>query len=191
MASVLISGSRVADWQKLVSEAEAELGVQLDEDMESYLVFTLMRYTRRPDMASRVMALDYLEAMQNPGSASQQQMRDVADQCLLLTGLFPARARRRRVSVTYYVDLGRSAYRHLAENLASMTVFYTRMAQQFVQAMDTLHAIRQMGDGELQLDPLEAFALWQQTGSRAAHAQLGRLTQAIPVASSPTPKKGH
>ncbi len=191
MAGVLISGSKVADWQKLVSEAEAELGVQLDEDMESYLVFTLMRYTRRPDMTSRVMALDYLEAMQNSGSASQQQMRDVADQCLLLTGLFPARARRRRVSVTYYVDLGRSAYRHLAENLVGMTLLYTRMAQQFVQVMDTLHTIRQMGDGDLQLDPLEAFALWQQTGSRAAHAQLGRVTQAIPVVSSPRSKKGH
>jgi len=191
MAGVLISGSRVADWQKLVSEAEAELGVQLAEDMESYLVFTLMRYTRRPDITSRVMALDYLEAMQNTGSASQQQMRDVADQCLLLTGLFPARARRRRVSVTYYVDLGRSAYRHLAENLAGMTLLYTRMAQQFIQVMDTLHTIRQMGDGDLQLDPLEAFALWQQTGSRAAHAQLGRLTQAIPVASNPLSKKGH
>lgn len=182
MSKVLISGSQVADWQKLVSEAETELGVTLDEDMESYLVFTLMRYTRRPDMASRIMALDYLQAMQSSGGASQQHMREVADQCLLLTGLFPARARRRRVSLTYYVDLGRGAYQHLAENLAGMTEFYSRMAQQFIQAMDTLHAIRQMSEGQLQLDPLEAFNLWQQTGSRAARVQMALITQAIPVA---------
>ncbi len=191
MSNVLISGAQVADWQKLVSEAEAKMGVSLDQDMESYLVFTLMRYTSRPDMASRVMALDYLEAMQNTGSASQTQMREVADQCLLLTGLFPARAQRRRVSITYYVDLGRSAYQHLAENLASMTELYSRMAQQFVQAMDTLHAIRQLGEGNLQLEPLEAFDLWQQTGSRAARSQLGRDGQALPLGDYRQPGKKH
>ncbi|VAX13242.1 hypothetical protein MNBD_GAMMA24-1093 [hydrothermal vent metagenome] len=191
MSKVLISGSQVADWQKLVSEAEAELGVSLDDEMESYLVFTLMHYSRRPDMASRVMALDYLQAMQSSGSASEQQMREVADQCLLLTGLFPARARRRRVSLTYYVDLGRSAYQHLAENLASMTEFYSRMAQQFIQAMDTLHTIRQMSEGRLQLDPLETFNLWQQTGSRAARAQMALITQAIPIAGHASLNKKH
>ncbi|HEB55381.1 MAG TPA: hypothetical protein ENI98_03555 [Gammaproteobacteria bacterium] len=191
MSKVVISGSQVADWQTLVSEAETELGVSLDEEMESYLVFTLMHYSRRPDMASRVMALDYLQAMHNSGSASQQQMREVADQCLLLTGLFPARARRRRVSLTYYVDLGRSAYQQLAENLASMTEFYSRMAQQFIQAMDTLHTIRRMSEGQLQLDPLEAFNLWQQTGSRAARAQMALMTQAIPAVGYASSDKKH
>jgi len=188
MGNVLISGAQVADWQKLVSEAEAELGVTLDEEMESYLVFTLMRYTRRPDMASRVMGLDYLEAMQNVGSTNQQQMREVADQCLLLTGLFPARAQRRRVSITYYVDLGRGAYQYLAENLASMAALYAQIAEQFVPLMDTLHAIRQLGGVDRQLDPLEAFALWQQTGSRAAQARLALVTQSISI---PTLEKKH
>ncbi len=174
MSKMLISGGQVADWQKLVCEAEAELGVALDEELESYLVFTLMRYTSRADMASQVMALDYLEAMQGTASVNGQKMREVADQCLLLTGLFPARVQRRRVSITYYVDLGRSAYQYLAENLASMTLLYSRMAEQFVQAMDTLHAIRQLGEGSLQLEPLEAYALSQQTGSRVAQIQFGR-----------------
>lgn len=191
MSKVLISGNQVADWQKLVSEAETELGVALDEEMESYLVFTLMHYSRRPDMASRVMALDYLQAMQSSGSVSGQQMREVADQCLLLTGLFPARARRRRVSLTYYVDLGRGAYQHLAENLASMAEFYSRMAQQFIQAMDILHTIRQMSEGQLQLDPLEAFNLWQHTGSRAARVQMALITQAVPIAEYDVSRKKH
>ncbi len=191
MSKVLISGNQVADWQKLVSEAETELGVALDDEMESYLVFTLMHYSQRPDMASRIMALDYMQAMQSSGRAGGQQMREVADQCLILTGLFPARARRRRVSLTYYVDLGRSAYQHLSENLASMAEFYSRMAQQFIQAMDTLHTIRQMSEGQLQLDPLETFDLWQQTGSRAARVQMALMTQALPVAEYGRPRKKH
>ena len=191
MSKMLISGGQVADWQQLVSEAETELGVTLDEELESYLVFTLMRYTQRPEMGSGVLALDYLQAMQNVGSASGQQMREVADQCLLLTGLFPARARHRRVSINYYVDLGRSAYQHLAENLASMTQLYSQMAQQFVQAMDTLHTIRQLGEGNLQLEPLEAFDLWQQTGSRAAQSQLGMDGQPFPLSPYPRSEKKH
>jgi hypothetical protein len=181
MNEELISNGQVAQWQKLVSEAEAHNGVALDEELESYLVFTLMRFSQRPEMAARIMALDYLEAMHQAGSLSHVQLRDVGDQCLLLAGLFPHRAKRRRVKVSYYVDLGRSAYQHLAHSLANMTTLYTHLATKFVEAMDTLQAIRQLDMGCQQLDPLSAFELWQDTGSNAARNSLQTVSESIPV----------
>lgn len=180
MNEAVISNGQVAQWQKLVSEAEALNGVSLDEELESYLVFTLMRFTQRPEMAARVMALDYLEAFHQAGSLGHVQLRDVGDQCLLLAGLFPQRAKRRRVKISYYVDLGRSAYQHLAHNLATMATLYTHLASQFVDAMDTLQAIRHL-DAKQQLDPLSAFELWQDTGSNAARQCLEMASNAIPV----------
>ena len=183
MSEVMIAegNGQMAQWQKLVSDAEELNGVMLDEELESYLVFTLMRFTQRPELAARVMALDYLQAMLQAGSISHKQMRDVGDQCLLLAGLFPQRAQKRRVKVSYYVELGRSAYQYLAESLANMTTLYTHLSTQFIQAMDTLQAIRQLDVHGQQLDPMAAFELWQDTGSTRALGCLGMVTDAIPV----------
>ncbi|MGD8577198.1 MAG: hypothetical protein PVG13_08910, partial [Thiohalophilus sp.] len=54
--------TQLSQWHSLVSDAEQVAGVTLEPDLESYLVFTLMRYLSRPEMAQRILALDYLEA---------------------------------------------------------------------------------------------------------------------------------
>ena len=184
MSDVVIpeGNSQVAQWQKLVSDAETLNGVKLNEELESYLVFTLMRFTQRPEMVARVMALDYLEAMLQAGSISHEQMRDVGDQCLLLAGLFPQRAQKRRVKVSYYVDLGRSAYQHISESLANMATLYAHLATEFIPAMDTLQAIRVLG-GQQVLDPMMAFELWQDTGSVQARGCLSQATDTVPIVS--------
>ena len=184
MSDVVIpeGNGQVAQWQKLVSDAETLNGVKLNEELESYLVFTLMRFTQRPEMVARVMALDYLDAMLQAGSISHEQMRDVGDQCLLLAGLFPQRAQKRRVKVSYYVDLGRSAYRHISESLANMATLYAHLATEFIPAMDTLQAIRVLG-GQQALDPLMAFELWQDTGSVQARSCISEATDAVPIVS--------
>ncbi|HHJ19930.1 MAG TPA: hypothetical protein ENJ84_08960, partial [Gammaproteobacteria bacterium] len=78
----------IAQWQKLLREAGEHSGVELDEELESYLVFMLMRYLKRPDMAQRVMALEFLEALQQDRRQREESLREVGDQCLLYSGLF-------------------------------------------------------------------------------------------------------
>ncbi|MDH5614154.1 MAG: hypothetical protein OEY35_03885, partial [Gammaproteobacteria bacterium] len=115
MTQLVLHPTPEAQWQALVSEAALVADCRLDQDMESYLVFLLMRFTSRPEMAERVMALDYLESLNSTGSQRYDQLRDVGDQCLLYSGLFPAHARRKRVSIDYYVGMGRTAYHQLSE----------------------------------------------------------------------------
>jgi len=164
-----------AQWQTLVSEAESVNGVALDTHVESYLVHTLVRYTARPDMAARIMALDYLEAMQNGGAQRQDQLRDVGDQCLLFAGLFPLLARRRHVKVSYFVDIGRSAYQDIAETEHDWSDVYAELATEFVTLMDTLHAIRKMG-GNHELDAMGAYELWSDCQSENARQKLAEFT---------------
>lgn len=168
MSRILEQTGNVADWQALVHEAAAHSGIRLDEELESYLVFTLMRYLRRPDMARRIMALDFLDAVQQEEPGRSDSLRDVGDQCLLYSGLFPRRAERRRVRVSYYVDLGRSAYRNLADSLQSMAQPFARLSEDFVAAMDTLQSIRLLANQGTGLTPLQSFELWQATRSQVA-----------------------
>lgn len=167
----------LSQWHTLVSEAEQAVGITLEPELESYLVFTLMRYLDRPEMAQRVLALDYLEAAHCQGREQQERLRDVGDQCLLYSGLFPRRAERRRVRISYYVDLGRSAYHHLGSCGTAHATLYAELARIFVIAMDILQAIRNLRR-EQQLDPLGSLELWQDTGSNVARKSLKQVTDA-------------
>lgn len=182
MNKFVIRANATEEWVTLVSEAEAAAAQRLDEDMESYLVFLLIRFTERPELAASVLGLDYLHSMQLSGHLAQDQLRDVGDKCLLYSGLFPERAARRRVQVSYFVDLGRGAYQQLAGRLGSSTAeLYQRLAATFVSLMDILQAMRELGQPS-RLDPLSAYELWRDTGSAQALKTLRRDSEAIPIA---------
>ncbi len=174
-------GGDVAQWQQLLREAAELRGIELDEELESYLVFTLMRWLRRPEMAQRVLALEFLEAFQQRARQREESLRDVGDQCLLFSGLFPRRAERRRVRVSYYVDLGRGAYRNLAEGIGDLARLFGRLAEEFVPAMDVLQGIRAVGGEPSGMTALQAQELWSDTGSRAARDELARHCAVEPI----------
>ena len=193
MTNIVTDVQATAQWHGLVKEAESHSGIELDEEVESYLVFLLMRYTQKPEMAAKVMALEYLRGVQAAGAERQTQMRDVGDQCLLYSGLFPKRAEQRRVRISYYVDLGRSAYHTVAEvTHKAMSQMYLHLADRFVEMMDTLQAIRslQHKDQEV-LDPIRAFELWNDTQSKRARQVLTQTTSSMPVWHDPYNPKKH
>jgi hypothetical protein len=182
MNNLVIHSSATAQWHALVGEAEQACSAHLGEELESYLVFLLMRYTESPEIANSVLALEYLQSMETVGHLREAQLRDVGDKCLLYSGLFPARAQRRRVTVSYYVKLGASAYATLANVLAQLKAhLFHNLAQQFVKMMDVLQAMRELGTGQPCLQPLHALELWTSTGSQHALQNLSQYTQATPV----------
>lgn len=168
MSRLVLEPTSTAQWKALVSEAAANCDCCLEEELESYLVFLLMRFTARPELANRVLALEYLQSMTATGSLQVEQLRDVGDQCLLYSGLYPHQASRRLVRVSYFVALGRSAYSHLAERLRHTSAeIYTGLSDAFVGLMDVLNAMRECGS-EPAMDLVEAAELWQDTRSQRA-----------------------
>ena len=171
MANLILEQSEVAQWHSLVKEAEEQCGCYLDETMESYLVFTLMRFMKDQDLATQAVAIDYLRSHGLPKSLRSEQLRTIGDQCLLLSGLYPRRAERRLVRVSYYVNMGRSAYHHLGETAQqTMAELYRQLAEAFVLLMDLLHKIRDFSSPALQ--PIQSLELWSDTGSPAAFDRL-------------------
>lgn len=160
-----------AEWHSLVRDAGANCNARLGEPVEAYLVFMLMRFSERTEVGRRALALDYLLGMQNP-TGRAEQLRDTGDECLLVCGLFPQRARRRRVPFTYYVDLGRGAYGTLAQRGATSDAEpFDALAAEFITLMEVLQAMRPV-DHEQSLSPLDAAELAEQTGSQRAWDRL-------------------
>lgn len=192
MSRIVLNPTSTAQWHALVGEAQQSLACRLDEELESYLVFLLMRFADRPHMFSRVIALDFLDSQQVAGNERQLRLRDVGDHCLLFSGLFPRLAERRRVRLSYFVDLGRSAYLQISETRNEDTdahSLFMRLAREFVQLMDVLQSMRSANDDPL--SPLQAFELWDDTGSSRSLRQHTDATPA-PAASLPdtVPGKG-
>jgi hypothetical protein len=182
MSSLFLEPSVTAQWHALVNDAQAECEHHLAEDLESYLVFLLMRFAERSDLASQIMAMEFMKGLQASGQARSVQLRDVGDQCLLFSGLFPKLASRRRVKISYFVDIGRAAYAELSTaHIESLAEIYSKLASDFVTVMDVLQAIRSMSSINPVLAPLEASELWSDTGSKSAWQSIQQLTDALPV----------
>jgi len=186
MPNLVVHPTSTAQWHALVSEAQSACGCILHEELESYLVFLLMRFADKPHMLARVLALDYLNSNKAAaGHGRQQQLRDVGDHCLLFSGLFPQQAERRMVKVSYFVDLGRVAYQQIADLTASgMTALYAELAREFVSLMDILQTMRELQGSQSGLTPINAFELWNETGSQHAYKIIRSVTRACPVKSN-------
>lgn len=156
MPHIVTSNSPTELWHGLVREGEHRARARLDEESESYLVFTLMRHHRDAPLAHRTMALELLEALQRDGRLREQDLRDVGDRCLLIAGFYPELARRRRVPLSYFVELGQGAYRQLSEELrAALAGLYRQLARGFGELVRVLLEVRRIsGDWH----GLDAFA---------------------------------
>lgn len=173
MRDIQLQPTSTAHWHELVCEAEQHCQQKLGEEVQSYLVFLLQRFLSKPEITSRVLALDYLKSLRSAGQRQIEKLRDVGDICLLHAGFFPQRARRRRVSVNYYVDLGTGAYYQLHHHTSHhQGQLFEYLYERFVPAMDVLQAMRTMDNSQPLMDPLMAFDLWEHTHSQQARRDL-------------------
>lgn len=164
-------------WRTLVTEAGLACNISLNEELESYLVFLLMRFITTPQMAHKVMGAEFLTSLNRTGSLRPIALRDVGDQCLLYSGLFPGRARRRRVRVSYYINIGKSAYSSLAmSSKYSDSGLFASLSNKFVSLMDILQTMREINNQATVLDPLTAEEIWHDTGSEHALHVLKQFT---------------
>lgn len=184
MNHLILQPTITAQWHALVKEAENNSHLALGEELESYLVFLLVRFTAKPEIAKSVLGLDFLRTSHALGQQKQYELREVADKCLLIAGLFPGRAQRRRVRISYFVELGQSAYTVLATlSKQKLAELYQSLGEGFVPLMDTLHGVRELTNEEAGLTPLQAEELWSDTASPHALAVLRRYTRAMSLKS--------
>ncbi|HSW69745.1 MAG TPA: hypothetical protein VLI69_06305 [Gammaproteobacteria bacterium] len=170
---IVTSVTSTALWHDIVLEAEQSCSVALKEDLESYLVFLLMRYVNKPEMIKHIIALKFLQGNELTAARREVALRDVGDNCLLFAGLFPRIAESRLVRLSYFVKIGQAAYVGISKKSNDL---YDHLSSQFVPLMDVLQAIPQHSKKHPDLLPLEAYELWNDTGSRRALAILRQYT---------------
>ena len=178
--NILVNSSSIALWHEIIHEAEANCAIALNEEVEAYLVFLVMRYLTKPEVAKQIMAHEFLAGMKLAAAQRERMLQGVGDKCLLFSGLFPKLAEKRLVKISYFVNLGQSAYGTLAKTQHDL---YASLARQFVTLMDVLQSVRHYTQNFPDLLPLQAYDLWNETGSKRALTVLRQYTQGTPLNS--------
>jgi hypothetical protein len=172
--NLLTNTSSVALWQETIRDAQQACAVTLKSELEAYLVYLLIHYTNKPDLAKQVMAIKFLESLQLHKERRLILLQEVGDQCLLLTGLFPHIVVKRHVKINYFVGLGQAAYANVSKKATDL---YHSLAMHFIVLMDVLQSIRQCSD----LLPLQAYEQWSELGSQRAFKVLQNYTLGVPI----------
>lgn len=182
---ILTDATRTALWHDLIRDAERRARRPLAEDVQSYLVFTLMRLTSDATLGARILALDFLQSLGRHGQRRADELRDVGDRCLLLAGLYPEQAERRAVPLTYFCALGSSAYEAVSDALRNgARSLYEQLAKSFRALVRVLIEVRKLSGEWRGLSPLNQFALCEERGG-VDHAEAARaFPGAIVLATS-------
>jgi len=141
MSQLILHPTDMSQWHALVNEAQASTRLILHENVESYLVFLLMRFSQSPELAESVLAVDFLHAMQSGGTRQVEALRAVGDKSLLLCGLFPGMAEKRHVNLSYFTDLGQAAYLTVSELHETEAPLYHELSTQFSTLKIILNAL--------------------------------------------------
>lgn len=117
--------------------------ISLSEELESYLVFLLMRFIKKPEIALKIMAIDFLSSLELTKTNRNYKLRDIGDICLLFSGLYPELNHKRLVSDSYYSDLGQNAYYIIAQHSTknSAELFYS-LSKNFLMMASLLKNLR-------------------------------------------------
>ena len=83
---------------------------------------------------------------------------------MLYEGLFPEYAVRQNLPIAYFVTVGESAYEEYSRYVDDP--IYGLLSRCFVETVDVLIALREIGDCNVIMDPINAYHLWRQEASQ-------------------------
>lgn len=142
MESLILHPTDMSQWHALVNEAQQRSHLLLKENTESYLVLMLMRYAQKPRLIESILATDYFQSIDKPKRLQIDLLQDLGDKSLLFCGLFPGIAKRRRISISYYAKMGRSAYYSISDLVQQEDNLFYSLGHHYKELQTVLEHLR-------------------------------------------------
>jgi len=164
-AKLAFDGSLEAFFFDQVGEAQTRAGASLPRGVEAYVVHLLAAYVQKPAVAGRrtgPLALQYMAARAQEGSARAQALRQVGDRALFIAGVVPHSLDRTPVKIGYVRSLGSTAYRQVSDGHGALAVFH-ELATHFEAAAEVISEATD-GRGDADRDLLGLYERWCRYG---------------------------
>ena len=172
-----------------VDAAANRVGRPVSEEGLYYLSHLLVERGTAPEKGGPDTLVELYAAAQQGGAARVSALRELADRALYVTGFFRGSLRRRLVSVTYYMDMGASAYHRLSQisgggrrekqgEARGLDGVWGELSENFEAASDLLRDVREevsVSAEHNDADLLRLYEAWLETGSPGLYQRLREL----------------
>lgn len=124
----------------VILEAENRASVNLDQEIEAFVVHTFAKWMEQPDIGGEPIAIKMLKTVSEHGELRKQHLQQIAEECLLIDGL--RLNSRKWPSKRYFKDMGVLALEHRAYSGRPPELVYEKIAGHFEQMSYVLNNIR-------------------------------------------------
>jgi hypothetical protein len=195
--SSLIMTSLKELFRTLLGEAMNHQGLAVAEGTEFYLVNLLSEFVSAEKLftqdeaghaAEEPLALIYHKAMQQDRDGKIRTLRRLGDVSLYKAGFFSSALREKAVGPDYYIQMGGTAYRQVAD-LAPGSAFssiYRELCDKFRGVVDVLEEIAARGlvaNGPV--GAMQVYESWARTGSERLERVLIEAGVLVPKGALP------
>jgi len=171
----------IYQWHQLLQEACQYAGIELDPEIQSYLLLTLMRYIHDEQLAEDALMMKFNKPEFRSREERIEDLKSTAEHSLILAGLFPSHIDRQSLRISHYIRLGTDSYNELSTLLYdSDKMIYKKLSSDFIKLVDVLYTIR-IFNGSPNLPLIQAMELWSDTGSKSAYQALTMNRHSIPL----------
>lgn len=125
---------------EVIMLAEEKSSINLEHEVEAFVVHTFARYMERPNIPTDAIAIKMMNTVSETGELRKQHLREIAEECILIDGL--ELNSRRWPSKNYYSDMGKLALEHRAWSDRPPDLFYERLAYEFNNISKVLNTIK-------------------------------------------------
>jgi hypothetical protein len=173
-----------------VTSAAATMKLRLDAEEEYYLVSLLTDFVSSPAQPENSedshpfdtpLALMLQKAMESTPDRRFRIFKKMGDTSLYVSGFFQDYFNRKMFSISYYMDMGKTAYSSAAGLMSDQFgdshfgELYSGLAKKFDQFVELLATISDSSEsGSSAVNILELYDRWNQTGSHRLRRELSK-----------------
>lgn len=125
---------------EVIIEAESRTKVNLEHEIEAFVVHTFAKYMEQPNIPTDAIAIKMLQTVGEKGDQRKQHFQQIAEECLLIDS-FKLNSRR-WPSNNYYKDMGVLALEHRAYSERPPELLFERIAYEFEKMSYVLKNVR-------------------------------------------------
>lgn len=124
----------------IIIETEARTSINLEHDIEAFVVHTFAKYMEQPNIPTDAIAIKLMSTVNESGEVRKQHFQQIAEECLLIDGL--KLNSRKWPSKKYFKDMGVIALEYRAYSESPPELVYEKIANYFDEMSYILNNIR-------------------------------------------------
>lgn len=162
-----------------VVEAQQRQNVKLSENVEFYIVNLLCEFVNLNDTGEDdCLALILKKALESPTGEQIMLYKRLGDTALYFSGFFQEYFNRKCFNVSYYINMGESAYSQLShlmrrKQTTNVATMYAEMSKEFSRAVDILLDVSEhTANQDETRNTLSIYDAWLHTASEKLEKDL-------------------